>query len=135
MTTAMTTINWDEPIEDADGNPARVISKNYREGLLNLCVVQIDITLMSSVIRLYYANGSPWVPVDGGMRYTIRNVKKKREGWVNVYHHAADVHKHLFTGRKVFSSKASAENLGGFRAKTDAGNTVYVGAIKIEVEV
>ncbi len=135
MTAAMTTINWDEPIEDVNGNPARVISKNYREGLCNLYVVQIDTTLMSSVIRLYYSDGSPWVPVEGGMRYTIRNVKRKREGWVNVYYHASDPHKKLFTGRKVFCSKASAENLGGFRAESDAGNTVYVGAIKIEVEV
>lgn len=73
------TIDWDKPIETTDGFPARVISKDYRDGTMTLVVVQVDSENTSFILRFMK---------DGTRMYhstPIRNVKVKREGLVNVY--------------------------------------------------
>ena len=76
----ITPIDWDKPIETAEGFPARVISRDY---LLSSgerqVIVQVEKRGESS---LYYYNAQ------GTNRYInvkIRNRKTKREGWVVIF--------------------------------------------------
>jgi len=74
------TIDWTKPIEDMKGNPARLISEDYKTAKGYARLVQIDFDAAS---RVY--------PVDvRGFHISfdnqeIRNRKVKKKGWVNIY--------------------------------------------------
>lgn len=74
------TIDWTKPIEDMNGNPARLISEDYKTVKGCARLVQIDFGASS---RVY--------PVDArGFHISfdnqeIRNRKVKKKGWVNIY--------------------------------------------------
>lgn len=70
-------IDWNKPIEDEDGNPARVISRDYRYENEILFVVQIE-RKEDSLVRIYWQNGYPRFCADS----KIRNRKTKREKWI-----------------------------------------------------
>jgi hypothetical protein len=105
------TIDWDKPIETTDGFPARVISKDYRDGAMTLVVVQAELKHGSYIlrfsqegIRMYHSTA-------------IRNVKVKREGWINI---SQGLHRGL-----IFDTEASAK---------EARHSGVVATIKIEWE-
>jgi hypothetical protein len=74
------TIDWTKPIEDMNGNPARLISEDYKTAKGYARLVQIDFGATSLVY-----------PVDARGFHTsfdnqeIRNRKVKKMGWVNIY--------------------------------------------------
>jgi hypothetical protein len=79
------TIDWTKPIEDVNGNPARVLSDDFRSArcssrvLHTLRIVQVEFEFRS---ELWYVDDDGSNPGGGKL---IRNRKTKREGWVNIY--------------------------------------------------
>ena len=72
-------IDWNKPIETMAGDPARVISIDFKRRDEVPVVLQIECA-NHSVIGHYKQNGEA--------KYgspEIRNRKTKREGWINVY--------------------------------------------------
>ena len=73
-------IDWTKPIEDMEGNPARVISEDYRTTSGFARIVQVELRGTSQVHA-----------VDTKGFHTafrnqqIRNSKTKREGWINIF--------------------------------------------------
>lgn len=74
------TIDWDKPIETAEGLPARLLSTDYRMDGETVILVQIEHEHRSAT-RVFRKDGTPCWPSEG----RIRNRKTKREGWINVY--------------------------------------------------
>lgn len=74
------TIDWDKPIETANGYPARVISTDFRIGGETAILVQIEHP-NNGVVHAFSEKGKPYWPFES----TIRNRKTKREGWINIY--------------------------------------------------
>ena len=136
-------VDWDKPLEDEFGNPARLLSKNFQSGTWhNLYVVQVNPANNDSVIRYYYHDGTP----RGNECRTIRNKKEKREGWVNVYYVGSSPNKHLKTGMQIYKSEQAAADIGKFHnlaenrgLPMDKRGTMqhrtYIATVKIEVEV
>ena len=98
-------IDWGKPIETTEGYSARVISTDYRDGAMTLVVVQAEFENGSFILRFSQ---------DGTRMYhgtAIRNVKVKREGWVNIY---------------ARSSVHSTEEQAKANAGTDAKATIKI---------
>lgn len=143
--------DWDKPIEDTSGNPAKVISKDFRISGRTLHVVQIDMGSTGSFVRYYCPDGREY---HGGVSiyppHELRNKKEKREGWVNVYSVGNGANKQLNTGMRVYKSEHAAVDIGKFhsgavRLAENLGvppdthdnmlRRTYVATVKIEVEV
>ena len=75
-------IKWGKPIEDMDGNPARVLSDNYRlrGAKTGTYVVQVEFDTYSNLLFVY-ADGGNFA--DGVQE--IRNKRVKHEAWQNIY--------------------------------------------------
>jgi hypothetical protein len=73
-------IDWTKPIETMEGWKAKVVSTDYKTYHSILYVVQIDRPSAFSVLVWYKENGQPY-----GTETLLRNVKVKKEGWVNIY--------------------------------------------------
>ena len=73
-------IDWDKPIETANGYPARVISTDFRIGGETAILVQIEHP-NNGLVHAFSENGRPYWPFES----TLRNRKTKREGWVVIF--------------------------------------------------
>lgn len=73
-------IDWDKPIETANGYPARVISTDFRIGGETAILVQIEHP-NNGLVHAFSENGRPYWPFES----TFRNRKTKREGWINIF--------------------------------------------------
>lgn len=131
-------VNWDEPLEDMDGNAATLLTKNFRDGgWYDLYVVQVELSRSKSVLRYYYPDGEPHLPATspGVFRHKIRNRKEERVGWINIYYCTSDPQKNLITGQQVFPTQEAAEAIGTSYASQSGYNRTHVCAVKIEVKI
>ncbi len=110
------TIDWDKPIETANGYPARVISTDFRIGGENAILVQIEHP-NNGVVHAFNKNGRPHWPFES----TLRNRKTKREGWINVKNSTSHNYPHCI----IFPTKEAA---------MDYKNAHTIATIKIEWE-
>ena len=80
-----TPIDWDKPIEDMEGNPARVISEDYRTTSGFARIVQVELRGKSQVHSVdkkgFHTEGFH----TAFRSQQIRNRKTKREGWINIF--------------------------------------------------
>jgi hypothetical protein len=76
-------IDWTKPIETVDGRAAKVLSRGYWRNGVTYCVVQFEDDDGNSEIVIVN-------PTTGYQAWShkgpFRNVRVKREGWVNIYH-------------------------------------------------
>ena len=72
--------DWTKPIEDMDGNPARVISEDYRTISGFFRIVQAELLGTS---HLHMVDTKGYHPVFKTQQ--IRNRKTKHEGWVVIF--------------------------------------------------
>jgi hypothetical protein len=131
--------DWDKPIEDTSGHPAKVISKDFRIGWHTLHVVQIDMGSTGSFVRYYYPDGSEYRSKSSIYPpHALRNKKEKREGWVNVYHRylhgTASKSSDLITGRLVYPTERAANEYVLLTSRHNDALT-HVATLKIEVEI
>ena len=102
-------IDWGKPIETVCGNPAKVISRDYRTLSHGICiVVQIE--------EAYYSHTASYTlkgdPAFAGPK--LRNRKTKREGWINIYDGGL--------GKSIHSAEATAKAF----AKLDVKATIKI---------
>lgn len=90
-------IDWDKPIETEEGVPARVISRDYKNGAGEVLVVaQIDYGAFSAIGHYTQKGETKYTPTK------LRNRKTKREGWLNIYPDNS-------TGENIYETKDIAE--------------------------
>jgi hypothetical protein len=73
-------IDWSKPIETMEGWKAKIVSTDYKTISSTLYLVQIERPSGASILGWYREDGQPWET-----QFLLRNVKVKREGWVNIY--------------------------------------------------
>jgi len=73
-------IDWTKPIEDMEGNPARVISEDYRTTSGFARIVQVELRGTSQV---HSVDTKGFHTAFSNQQ--IRNCKTKREGWINIF--------------------------------------------------
>ena len=79
-------IDWTKPIETVDGRAAKVLSRGYWRNGETYCVVQIENpeTGNSEILIVNPTTGYGHAALAASST-SIRNVRVKREGWVNIY--------------------------------------------------
>jgi len=73
-------IDWTKPIETMEGWKAKIVSTDYKTISSTLYLVQIERPSGTSILGWYREDGQLWET-----QTLLRNVKVKREGWVNIY--------------------------------------------------
>jgi hypothetical protein len=121
------TVDWTKPIEDVNGNPARVLSDDFRSArcsshiLHTLRIVQVEFEFRS---ELWYVDDDGSNPGGGEL---IRNRKVKKKGWVNLYHTPYAPVKYC-CGATVYDTEKTAKD------NIQRGHDTYAATIKIEWE-
>jgi hypothetical protein len=118
------TIDWTKPIEDVNGNPARVLSDDFRSArcssrvLHTLRIVQVEFEFRS---ELWYVDDDGSNPGGGKL---IRNKRQKVMRWLNLYA--------LAPGVQYFSDLYEAERAG--RVTNTTTHNKYLKTILVEWE-
>jgi hypothetical protein len=113
------TVDWNKPIEDIYGYPARVISDDYRMWNRKVRVVQIEKGDRSEITTVYETGCDT---VFGSK--TIRNRKVEHEAWVNLYRSPEG---DIQSGMRTWTSEGAAKEAAAHRKD-------HIATIKIQWE-
>jgi hypothetical protein len=108
-------LDWNKPIETAEGYPAKVISDDYVHKGFFRRIVQIELPNGNSMSHIYYDDGRLFY-VEG----RLRNRKTKHEAWQNLYRNYSGT----ISGTQLYKSEELAR-------KEASGSPDYIATVKV----